>query len=145
VKRGPKGAGEGGTGELTEGERNGGAKTVRRRRSRRPGTDTRPRREGEGVTGCSARAHEGGREGKERGQGHVGVGDGPQAVPHGGEGWGGAWDECGGQMARRVWQRPGRGTHGRRVHGRRRNRGEVTLTSGPGTVTGGGFESKEKK
>jgi hypothetical protein len=47
VRRGPKGADEGSTGELTEGERYGGAaaavwSTI---------TDTRPRRE-EGVTGC---------------------------------------------------------------------------------------------
>jgi hypothetical protein len=42
VRRGPKGADEGSTGELTEGERNGGATAA----VRSAGVDTRPRRDG---------------------------------------------------------------------------------------------------
>jgi hypothetical protein len=50
VRRGPKGADEGSTGELTEGERYGGAAVAVAVRSTI--MDTRPRRE-EGVMGCS--------------------------------------------------------------------------------------------
>jgi hypothetical protein len=66
VRRGPKGVDKGGTGDLTKGERNCGAKTARWRWSGRPAR-TRGRGErgrGDGVLG---HAHEGGREGKERG------------------------------------------------------------------------------
>jgi hypothetical protein len=91
VKRGPKGAGEGGTGELTEGERNGGAKTVRRRRSRRPGADTRPRREGEGVTGCSGALMREDERGEKGGRGTSGWGTARKrchTAARGGEGCG---------------------------------------------------------
>jgi hypothetical protein len=49
VRRGPKGADKGGMRELTEGERNGGAAVT----VWSVGVDTRPRREGKGLTGCS--------------------------------------------------------------------------------------------
>jgi hypothetical protein len=83
VRRGPKGTDEGGTGELTKGERNSGTKTARRRRSGRPAR-TRGRGEREGGDGVLERAREGGPL--------IGnatrVGDGPWVAPHGGEAWG---------------------------------------------------------
>jgi hypothetical protein len=95
VRCSPKGSDEGGTRELTEGERNGGAKTARRRRSSLTGADTRLRRMRKGVTGCSSTlARE---DGSERKGGDdwapfigdaVGVGDGRRAVPRDGEEWG---------------------------------------------------------
>jgi hypothetical protein len=62
VRCGPKGADEGGTGELTErGEKQrcGGAKKAQWRRSDRAGADTRPRREGREGDGVLGRAREG--------------------------------------------------------------------------------------
>jgi hypothetical protein len=69
LRRGPKWADEGGTGELTEGERNGGA-TVQTRRGGggsvgRCGHEAEER--GEWGDEVLERACEGGREGKERG------------------------------------------------------------------------------
>jgi hypothetical protein len=49
VTCGPKGADEGGTGELTKGERNDGTTAM----VWSPGVDTRPRREGKQVRGSS--------------------------------------------------------------------------------------------
>jgi hypothetical protein len=68
VRCGPKGADEGGTGELNKGERNGGT-TVQRRHDGgdpvgRRGREAEERGDGgDGVLRC---AREGGREGKER-------------------------------------------------------------------------------
>jgi hypothetical protein len=63
------------------------------------------RREGKGVTGCSSALMREDERGKKGGDGApfignvVGVVDGPRAVPHGGEAWGGgasAWvGRCG--------------------------------------------------
>jgi hypothetical protein len=69
VRRGPKGADEGGTGELTKGERNDGAATRRWRDSGDPiGRhiyEAEERREG--GDGVLRRSRKGGREAKERG------------------------------------------------------------------------------
>jgi hypothetical protein len=68
VRRGPKGADEGGTGELTKRERNGDAVTRRRHGGGGPidrrGHEAEERGRGGEVLG---RAHEGGREGNENG------------------------------------------------------------------------------
>jgi hypothetical protein len=106
VRRGPKGANEGGTGELNEGERNGGAAAQRRRGSGDGGgpvrrAQTQGRREkGRRVMGCSgvlASEDESGKKGGGGGEAPfiadvAGVGDGPWAAPHDSEarGWRGA-------------------------------------------------------
>jgi hypothetical protein len=104
----------------------------RRWRSGRAGADTRLRREGKEGDRVLERAHEGGREGKERGHGGDGVAFIGDAV-----GWGT------GRGQRHAVVR--RGVGGVLVGALRPapKQGKAMLMSGAGTVTGGGFEFKK--
>jgi hypothetical protein len=105
VRHGPKGANEGHMGELTEPERNGGTLAVVQSSS----ADTRPRREGKGVTGCSGALTREDDRGRKGGGGDeapfIGdaaeVGDGPWVPPRGGKAWGRAWGQRDSRAARR--------------------------------------------
>jgi hypothetical protein len=112
VRRGPKGANEGGTGELTEGERNGDTVAQRRRGSGGGGgpiwrAQTQGCRErGRRVMGCSGALASEDESGKKGGGGDeaqfigdmAGMGDGPRAAPHDGEARR-AWGQRGGRAA----------------------------------------------